>query len=104
MQPKLIKFRGAVYRKAIAVPSIHLNGSGKEHLLNEVTEAGSALHAAIDALYAATPNGRDYYTQGPDALRQALAEHTSRLSRLESVLKELQQLAEAIDDGGFSAP
>jgi hypothetical protein len=48
----------------------------------------------------ATPNGRDYYPQGPDVLYKAIDEHRSRQQRLESVKKELQELVENIDGQG----
>lgn len=52
----------------------------------------------MGALANAAPNGRDYYPQGPGALKQAQEEHQNRMARLRSVYAELQQLAEAIAD------
>jgi hypothetical protein len=53
---------------------------------------------AIDKLSEAGPNGRDYYPQGDDAFREAQKEHASRLQRLQSVYKELEDLILAIDE------
>lgn len=86
--------------RMMRVPSIHLNGSHKDTLLEQVTEAASAVMEALRKLETAWPNGRDYYPQGPDALREAEAEWRSRSERLSSVYDEMCELAEAIADIG----
>ena len=80
----------------IIVPTIHLNGTSKHQLLNELTGALNALHLAIEAVQDAAPNGRDYYIQGPDAGAKAQAQHADRLARLASVRNELSEIAESI--------
>lgn len=82
------------------VPTIHLNGTSQEDLLTQVTKAAHAVYAAVEALSQMAPNGRDYYPQGPDALPLALREHRKRMATLEDLLQELQELSEAIHDGG----
>lgn len=79
-------------------PTIHLNGSSREHLFEACAEALGALRRALRAMDDVSPNGRDYYPQGPEALSEALREHTSRCERIRSVLAELEQIAEAIQD------
>lgn len=78
------------------VPTIHLNGSSREDLLERTTEAGRAVGDALDALERAGPNGRDYYPQGDEAFLRANLEHVDRMRRIRSVLEELRELAEAI--------
>ncbi len=78
------------------IPTIHLNGTSGEALLDQITTAGQAAQGLLRALSAASPNGRDYYLQGPNVLRQAEAEHRSRVGRVQSVFTELGELAEAI--------
>lgn len=78
------------------VPTIHLNGTSKERLLDALEEAYAAIHTAIEKLGETAPNGRDYYPQGPDALFKAQEEHFARMQKLEDVRRELQELAEAI--------
>jgi hypothetical protein len=80
------------------IPTIHLNGTPKDRLLEQNIEAGQALRVAIDKLSEAGPNGRDFYPQGDDAFREAQKEHISRLQRLQSVYKELEDLVLAIDE------
>lgn len=82
------------------VPTIHLNGTSKEQLLTAIVEAHSALLQAEGKLAETAPNGRDFYTQGAVAHTKAMDEHVSRYQRLETVRKELEQLAEEIDTQG----
>lgn len=79
------------------VPTIHLNGTSKEQLLDDLGEASNALDAAYRALKECAPNGRDYYPQGAAALRQATEEHLDRLRRLDAIKAEVNALAVAID-------
>lgn len=51
------------------IPTLHLNGTSRTELIKQLTDAGHALALAIDALGNASPHGRDYYPQGPDAFR-----------------------------------
>jgi hypothetical protein len=44
-------------------PTLHLNGTGKNDLRDEYAAAYDAIDKAIEALAAATLNGRDYYPQ-----------------------------------------
>lgn len=84
----------------MTIPTIHMNGTNRNRLLDDICGATNALREAIRKLCETGPNGRDYYPQGPDAFRAAQAEHQSRLERLGSVQTELEALALAI----FAAP
>jgi hypothetical protein len=80
----------------MTVPTIHLNGTARDSLLDAHCEAGRAVRVALDAIELAAPNPRDYYPQGDDAFASAKREHADRVGRLRSVLVELEALAEAI--------
>lgn len=80
----------------LTVPTIHLNGSGAESLREGYIDAYQAVEAAIQAVMAAAPHGRDYYVQPGDAYEAARAEHVSRLARLLTVKDELEALALAV--------
>jgi len=80
------------------VPSVHLNGTSGDELLEQVTEASTAVRAAIRALDRAAPNARDYYVQGDDAFERARAEHAARYAKLQDVAAELYAIAEDISD------
>ena len=79
-------------------PTIHMNGSNPETLLEGLTEAYRAVDAAMRALDEAAPNGRDYYPQGPDAVQEATREHQLRAAKLRSVREELQELVVSVQD------
>jgi len=82
------------------VPTIHLNGTGKEDLIKQVREAHSAVCEAIDKLYGMAPHGRDYYPQGDFAYAEARTEHLARLEPLQSVRDELMDLWQGISEAG----
>lgn len=75
-------------------PSIHLNGTSAEVLLDGYVDACAAVLAAERALAACAPNPRDYYVQGPQAFELAQQRHYQRCDRLQSVRTELAMLAE----------
>jgi len=76
-------------------PTIHLNGTSPDSLLDGLVGAMTGINAAIEALAVCCPNGRDYPQGG---YSDAVDDHASRFSRLESVLKELDLLALNISD------
>lgn len=81
----------------LTIPTIHLNGSSREHLTAALEKAGTALHAAVAALNETAPHGRDYYPQAdPMALSKATKEHVRRLARVQDVLEEIQSIHEEI--------
>lgn len=82
----------------IALPRINLNGTSKGELLQQQLTALDAINAAIDALCAAAPNGRDYQTLPSGAVQLAMSEHTTRLKLLQTVQDELQTIAMHISD------
>ena len=82
----------------MTLPTIHLNGTASSELLETVCDALGALRAAIEAVNATSPNGRDYYPQGDAAYADAAREHAGRIAKLWSVRAELEQLAEHIAD------
>ena len=82
------------------LPTIHLNGTSKERLIESLCNASNALNDAYSALKETAPNGRDYYPQGPQALKQATDEHMLRLRKLDAVKAEIDALTLAIDQQG----
>ena len=80
----------------LSVPTVHLNGTSREELLTQLTTAADAVRDAISAVQKACPNGRDYYPQGKDAVREALRQHDNRLRCMADVLCDLSEIAEAI--------
>ena len=74
--------------------TIHLNGTSKERLLEQWSNAYDALRVALEKLAEAGPNGRDYYPQGLEALYKAQDEHHNRMQKVLDVMKDLQTLCE----------
>ena len=79
-------------------PTVHMNGTSKEALIEGFLDARGAVMGAIRALRNAHPNGRDYYLQGPDAIRTAEREHSARIDALDAVANDLMLLAEHCQD------
>ena len=75
-------------------PTIHMNGTSVESLLEMNEEAYQALGVAMAALRNAGPNGRDYYPQAGNAMSNAVAEHEARLRRIHEVMIELENMGE----------
>lgn len=86
-------------QRKIQAPIVHLNGTSKQYLQEQIETAYSALNAAYDALKKTAPNGRDYYPLGPDAMKRAQDQHTNRLIRLTNTMKELELIQNMIDCG-----
>ncbi len=79
-------------------PTVHLNGTTGEVLLDQYMTAAKAVQKAIDAVCDAGPNARDYYVQGSDAGLAAQREHEARVAALKAVRDELAAIAEGIQD------
>ena len=62
--------------------TLHLNGTGKNDLRDGYDDAYDAIDKAIEALAAATLNGRDYYPQAEGAYYQASRERDAALDQL----------------------
>lgn len=77
-------------------PTIHLNGTSRDTLIQQLKKAVNDLRIAIDSVSDAAPNGRDYYPQGDIAINQAIREHTKRMQKLIDVRKELEMIWESI--------
>jgi hypothetical protein len=77
----------------LSLPVIHMNGTSRERLMDAIEEAYSKVGDAMSALAQTAPNGRDYYPAGPEAFERAVAEHQSRMTRLQSVREELEFIA-----------
>mgnify|MGYP001612338421 CR=1 FL=1 len=80
----------------LMVPTIHINGSSRERLVEDLCDAVTALHDAKTALNRTTPNGRDYYPQGKEALDRALRAHERRMSSLGVIIDELTAIVDEI--------
>jgi hypothetical protein len=81
---------------SLTIPTIHLNGSGRENLTENLEDAYEALDDAYKALRYTAPNGRDYYPQGAGVLERAAEEHMARLRKIHDVMAEIETVLKAI--------
>jgi len=77
---------------AIVFPTIHLNGTSIDRLIEDIETAIRALGAAIEAVCDAGPNARDYYPQGPTAWPAADDAHRARITKLREIREELHAI------------
>jgi hypothetical protein len=80
----------------LARPTVHLNGTSRDDLLEQIALAVHSLHEAGRKLAATCPNGRDYYPQGVSAIGRALDQHEARMRKLREIIAELEQIGESI--------
>jgi len=84
----------------LAMPTVHLNGTGKAELLNGYRQAMAAVRLAINTVQSTAPHGRDYYVQKDNPIQAAITEHSERLQVLEHVFNELETLAVHVMEQG----
>lgn len=73
----------------IITPIIHLNGTSKAMLIEELSRAYDAIQSAFYAMGRAAPNGRDYYPE-PGRMEKALEQHTRRMKTLSALMDEIE--------------
>ncbi len=78
----------------MTLPTIHLNGTSVEALMEANDAVYDALQNVMNKFAAASPNGRDYYTQGPEAFGKAVEEHEARTRAVYAVMRELETIGE----------
>lgn len=81
---------------SLTLPTVHLNGTSRDSLLEGYIAALDALRLAMEALQAAAPNARDYYVQAGDTFCIAQNQHFTRLARLRETLEEPNTIAEHV--------
>jgi hypothetical protein len=84
---------------ALVIPSVHLNGTSRGMLYDQLRDGVTDINTAIETLNKASPHMRDYYVKpnSEEAYRLALAQHNSRIQRLIDVRTELETIFQAMD-------
>jgi hypothetical protein len=77
------------------VPTVHLNGTSKERLLEDLRKAHDAIEQARYAI--PVPHGRDYYPQGEDALGKALDQCLKQIKSLEAMADQFAYIIAKVD-------
>lgn len=78
-------------------PCVHMNGTGKDTLIENLSVVYAALEVARETLRNAVPNGRDYYL-GTWTLKDADAQHKRRLEAIDTLQKDLESEMELISN------
>ena len=79
----------------LTLPTVHLNGTSRDGLLEGYIAAMDAIRLAMAACRAAAPHARDYYMH-PNSFALAAEEHSIRYTRLADTVGELNTLAEHV--------
>lgn len=82
--------------REIVIPTIHMNGTDKQFLIDRREDVIYALGVADKLLAKMAPNGRDYYVK-PGAMVVAETQHARRQMALKSLMDELQEEIEEIE-------
>jgi len=80
----------------LTLPTIHLNGSHPNDLLEAQLAGMQACRALLDAL--PNPNPRDYYPQGEGVFAAAVAQYDAQVVAVHEILAQLEAVAEYIND------
>lgn len=84
---------------SVIVPIIHLNGTSKQMLLDDLENAYYALNKAYAAIKETGPNGRDYYPV-PGLMEKAVEQHMQRLKAVDAVKDSIAEQMTAISNQG----
>lgn len=77
-------------RQMTTLPTIHLNGTSRQMLLDGYTEAYRKLIEFRDSFNSIEFNARDYYVQGPDAFTKAREERDAQRQRIADLMRYLE--------------
>lgn len=86
------------FSRPLKAPTVHLNGTAKTDLLEQLWAASCAVLNAIEQLQAASPNARDYYVQPAGTYEVAVDQHERRARKLHDVAQELAEISERVAD------
>jgi hypothetical protein len=82
----------------ITPPTVHLNGTSSDGLVEPLIDAYEKLGDALDSLMQTSPNARDYYVQPEGAIERATTEHVARMRQVSAVRDDIETLISAIRD------
>ena len=89
--------KAELYRKPLMVPSVHLNGTAKKDLIEQILDVIRQLRKVQAAMAEATPHGRDYYVQTSQAIHQAMSQHVVRAHTINELITDYEEIVCKID-------
>ena len=78
------------------LPTVHLNGTGREMLSKGYSKAEHWVHVAIQSMAEIEFNARDYYVKGDGEFAKARAKRDEMLAKLREVREYLFAHMEAV--------
>lgn len=78
------------------IPTVHMNGDTRQSLIDQNMAVYYAADKLLTALDGASPNGRNFYTQGPKAFSDAQTEHTARWVAVNKIRHEMETIIIAL--------
>ncbi len=82
----------------LIVPTVHMNGTNRESLLEQREVFYQAICGAAEALKQMAPHGRDYYIAEPGTFERATAQHERRQKTLDSLAQEILDEARILQE------
>lgn len=82
--------------EGLAVPTVHLNGTHGQDLVEQQKKVWHAAKALQDALCEAAPHGRDYYVQPGPALQIARGQNDDRIAAVQKILGETEAILDSL--------
>lgn len=82
-----------IFPDNLIAPTLNLNGTSPEALLDQLHTAATAMNKAITAFAEATPHGRDFITAPSGALDAAREAHSRRMLAMRAIHSELMKVA-----------
>lgn len=82
----------------VIAPVLNLNGASGDQLLEAHQTALTALTAALDAINATAPHGRDFQTEDVSVYREASEQHRRRVKAIAEVYRDIEAIACAVHD------
>lgn len=79
--------------KSLPIPAIHSNGSGDRALRLQAKEVYRALQTTLEAMRRSRPHGRDYYTLGESALKEAQDAHGALEAQIQDIANVYRDFA-----------
>ena len=76
----------------VPMPTIHMNGTGRERLVSGYTDAWRAMKKARETLANVEFHARDYYVQGDEAYQKARAQRDAQFADLNRIQSELEAI------------
>lgn len=83
---------------ATIFPTVHLNGTSQEELLNQLVEAMNGIREADQKLSDSQPNGRDYIQPTTFTFKEAQEQHKRWRDMLKTILDEIYAVSEKVSE------